>query len=220
MLNERDIRWSDEISVLGNKANRLLTMELAQCAIDEGIRGDFAECGVLSGGHPAMMAHIEMLYGDGSRYIHLYDSFQGVPQPGPNDTDEYKKTYGVNLDRKHGKAIGRCIGTLEQVKANMEVWHIPESMLIYHPGWIQEVLANELIPTLALLRVDVDLYDSTIPIFESLYPKMPSGSFIISDDWGESPSAPCRVASIKAMGYEPEVTPVEGQSTTVWWRKP
>ena len=111
-------------------------------------------------------------------------------------------------------------GTLEQVQANMVAWKIPSSMLVYHKGWLQEVLACEEIPTLALLRVDVDLYDSTIPIFQYLYPKMPSGSYIISDDWGESAAAPCRVAAIKTMGYEPKVTPVEGQITTVWWRKP
>ena len=215
-----EIAWCDNISVLGNQANRNLTWQLAERAILEGIAGDFAECGVMSGGHPAIMAKALMTYDPRGRRVHLYDSFDRFPQPGPDDVETYRRDYGVNHDRNHGVAMNVPTGTIEQVRQNMHCWGIPKSMLIYHKGWIQEVLAREAIPTLALLRVDVDLYDSTVPIFRHLYPAMPSGAFIISDDWGDSETDPCRVATIKTLGFRPDVTPVEGQTTTVWFRKP
>lgn len=215
-----DIEYCERVVCLGNAKNKHLTMELATRAIKENIPGDFAECGVLSGGHPALMARVLKMHGRWDRRVHLYDSFEGVPQPGPDDEEDYRRAFGINPDRDRGVATGRCVGTLEQVRTNMIRWDVPDKVLIYHPGWLQEVLVSEAIPSLALLRVDVDLYDSTTPIFKYLYPEMPSGAFIISDDWGEGPAAPCRRATIQALGYEPKVTPVEGQVTTVWWRKP
>lgn len=220
MLNDQDLQYCERVVCLGNAKNKHLTIELAERAIAEGIKGDFAECGVLSGGHPALMAWTLRTRGGSDRKVHLYDSFEGIPQPGPDDVADYKRMYGVNENRSKGIPTGLCVGTMAQVTSNMKTWDVSESMLVYHKGWLQEVLPREEIPTLALLRIDVDLYDSTIPIFQYLYAKMPSGAFIISDDWGESAAAPCRVASIKMMGYEPKVTPVEGQDTTVFWRKP
>lgn len=218
-MTPEEMAWCDGISVLGNRANRNLTWELAERAILEGIKGDFAECGVMSGGHPAIMAKVAMKHAE-NRLTHLYDSFDRFPQPGPDDVAQYQRDYGINPDRKHGIAMNVYTGTLEQVKENMVRWSIPDRAVVYHKGWIQEVLESETLPSLALLRVDVDLYDSTTPIYKHLYPLMPSGAFIISDDWGVSDDSPCRIATIKALGYEPKVTPVEGQETTVWWRKP
>lgn len=217
MTND-EMLWCDNISVLGNRANRNLTWELAERCIVEGIVGDFAECGVMSGGHPAIMAKVVVKHGV-NRTVHLYDSFDRFPQPGPDDVCEYQRDYGINQDRQHGRPMVVTTGTLEQVRSNMVKWCIPEKMTVYHKGWLQEMLLSEPIPTLALLRVDVDLYDSTTPVYKYLYPKMPSGAYVISDDWGTDPTAPARIATIKALGYEPNVTPVEGQETTVWWRK-
>ena len=219
-MNPQDREWCDGIPVLGNAANKYLTWELAERAIADGVQGDLAECGVMSGGHPAIMAQGLREHGISGRRVHLYDSFDRFPQPGPDDVADYQRVHGVNQDRAHGRPMNVTTGTLEQVQSNMRAWKIPESMLVYHKGWLQEVLAHEIVPRLALLRVDVDLYDSTVPIFKHLYPAMPSGAYVISDDWGESEAAPCRIATIKTIGYEPEVTPVEGQITTVWWRKP
>ena len=218
-MNAAERAWCDTISVLGNQANRDLTFELACRAIDEGIPGDFAECGVMSGGHPAIMAKASLVRGV-TRIVHLYDSFDKFPQPGPDDVEVYKRDYGVNADRLHGKPMNVITGTLTQVRSNMEKWRIPDTMLRYHKGWIQETLVAEQPPTLALLRVDVDLYDSTVPVYKYLYPLMPSGAFIISDDWGTSDVAPARIATVKTLGYTPTVTPVVGQETSVWWRKP
>lgn len=220
MITPEDVEYGERVVCLGNRANKHVTVELAARAIAENIPGDFAECGVLSGGHPALMAWAIKTRGGVGRRVHLYDSFQGVPMAGPRDTQHYKDVMGVNPDPDKGIACGRCVGTRQQVESNLRTWDVAESILVYHEGWLQEILPVEDLPQLALLRVDVDLYDSTVPIFRHLYPQMASGAFVISDDWGEGPTAPCRLAVIETIGYEPDVTPVEGQVTTVWWRKP
>lgn len=37
---------------------------------------------------------------------------------------------------------------------------------------------------IAVLRVDGDLYSSTMQVLESLYPKVSVGGWVVLDDWG------------------------------------
>ena len=217
-LDQQDLDYCERVVCLGNAANKYLTIMLAHAALDEGIPGDFAECGVLSGGHPALMAQVLRRRGITDRRVHLYDSFQGAPMAGLEDDHEYQKIHGVNPDRHVGKFSGLSAFSISQTRENMCKWDVPELLLEYHPGWFQEVLPRETSPILALLRLDCNFFDSTLPIMEHLYPRMPAGAFIISDDWGDGPTAPCRRAVLKHIP-EPQVTSVPGQKTTVWWRK-
>ena len=39
-------------------------------------------------------------------------------------------------------------------------------------------------PKIAILRLDGDMYSSTIQVFDKLYDKVPIGGFLIVDDYG------------------------------------
>jgi O-methyltransferase len=95
---------------------------------------------------------------------------------------------------------------------------------------LQEVLPAivDKFPTIALLRVDVDLHDSTIPVYEYLYDKVAPGGYIISDDWGSEaldsiPVNGCRKATLDFFDRRglphPKVTQLPRATTTVWWQK-
>ena len=58
--------------------------------------------------------------------------------------------------------------------------------LIFHVGWFQQTVpqAAKEIREIALLRLDGDLYESTVVCLENLYDAVVPGGFIIIDDYG------------------------------------
>jgi Macrocin-O-methyltransferase (TylF) len=225
-VSEDDARWAMRATVLGMEVCKHNTIDLCKRAIRDGIPGDFVEAGVCGGGQPAVMAYVSEKYGESKRKVHLFDSFDGLPMAGPDDTEFDQQTLGVNPDRANGIRSDRLVAKRWQVELNMKKWEVNESLLEYHVGWLQNVLpvdAPKMGP-IAVLRVDVDLYDSTVPVFEYLYPLVSSGGYIISDDWGEAGAIPARFAVLKyfdKMGLPaPQVTRIPLIGSTVWWRKP
>jgi O-methyltransferase len=59
-------------------------------------------------------------------------------------------------------------------------------------GWFKDTLPSAPIDRLAVLRLDGDLYGSTIEALDALYPKLSAGGFVIVDDYGATPQ--CRQA--------------------------
>lgn len=229
-VTEDERKYADGITILGRACGRNNTVNLAKRCIDQGIDGDFVECGVNGGGQIALMAFAESRYGKGNRKIHLYDSFQGFPVAGPDDDLEWKELLGTTEDRIHGHASNKLQSFRWQVEQNMVSWGVNQDLLIYHEGWLQDVLPKELgagtLPKkIALLRIDVDLYDSTVPVIKYLYPLVESGGYVISDDWGEKEEmAPARLATLRGLEELgepiPQVTRLIETPGTCWWRKP
>ena len=227
-VTAEEAAFASMVVTLGRHTGKHNTINLAKRCIAEGIAGDFVECGVNAGGHPALMSYVLAKYEpNGSRRVHLYDSFEGVPICGEEDCAEWKAITGVNPDPSKPIAAGRIVNPLHGVKENVVRWKADASRLIYHVGWFQDVLpkADERPRAIALLRIDVDLYDSTWPVLEYLYPLVAHGGYIISDDWGENESmVPCRLATLRYLDKRgephPQVTRLPETTGTVWWRKP
>ena len=226
-VTPEDASFAATVVTLGMASGKHNTINLAKRCIDQKIEGDFVECGVNAGGHPALMAYVIRRYDGGARHVHLYDSFQGMPVASPDDSDWDRSILGTNPDRKHGKATGHCVAYRWQVEHNMGLWVKNPEVLVYHEGWFQDVLPAETTTPakIALLRIDCDLYDSTTPVLEYLYPRVPVGGYIISDDWGESEAPiPARLATLKYFESKglptPTVMRIPHTPGTVWFRKP
>lgn len=183
-------KWIDNVAAaaLSSKETVHATFDLARNCIERGIAGNFVECGIFGGAQSAMMARAIMEplhYWEHNkqrecRRVHLFDSFAGIPEPGPHDTEIVTRVgYETFRDQT------TC--SLADVKRNMAQWGIPEELLVYHPGRWEETL-----PTLdphfpiALLRIDGDLYESTKVCIEHLLPDVTPGGWIVMDDWGLS----------------------------------
>jgi O-methyltransferase/demethyldecarbamoylnovobiocin O-methyltransferase/8-demethyl-8-(2,3-dimethoxy-alpha-L-rhamnosyl)tetracenomycin-C 4'-O-methyltransferase len=61
-------------------------------------------------------------------------------------------------------------------------------------GWFKDTLPTAPIEKLSVLRLDGDLYESTMTALESLYPKLSIGGYAIIDDY--APSVPCCVQAV------------------------
>ncbi len=86
-------------------------------------------------------------------------------------------------------------------------------------GWFSETLPQAPIEQLALLRVDCDLYQSTLDVLDNLYAKVVPGGVVIVDDYGSYEA--CRQATDEfrarsAMVTEP-VVPIDTEA--VFWRR-
>lgn len=204
-------KWIDNVALaaLSSRETLLATYDLARNVIERGIPGDFVECGVFGGAQCAVMARAIMQHAHGfmpngqlygGRRVHLFDSFSGVPAPGPRDAEW--------IAEKHPVGTSAC--DLASVKAHMKEWGIPDELLVYHPGMFSETVFRaaahsqmqryEHFCKIALLRLDGDLYESTRVCTEHLYPLVSTGGWIIVDDFGLSGARKAFLESVPQMG--------------------
>jgi O-methyltransferase len=160
-----------------------------------GIEGCLVECGTWRGGAVGMMALAHMHSGRPTRLIHLFDSFEGLPEPKAENDGRIAIDYADNRAAGTLKSIGRCVGPLEDNRRLLgEVIGYPETLTHYHIGWFQHTVpdAAEKVGRIALLRLDGDWYESTKICIEAFGPKVSSGGIVVIDDYGKFPG--CRKA--------------------------
>jgi O-methyltransferase len=186
----------------------------------DGVPGAMVECGVANGVHPAAMHHATA----GARTVHLFDSFEGLPHCGPHDRDFQAAGYGDGTGRLSPIGVSAC--SLQQVRANLTTWGIDPDWFRFHPGWFQDTVpadADDVGP-IAFLRLDGDLYDSTLVCLEHLYPLVSSGGVVVVDDWNLDG---CRQAVRDyftlcegdfELSYIPAMEDIT-ESGDVWWVK-
>jgi len=230
MPTAEEKNYCNNVIILGNPETSWNTWDITEAMILNGVPGDLAEAGVCGGGMPAIMSKVLAKHGVGGRKIHLFDSFDGIPEASPKDNELDQKTYGVNDGSHPMKSSGISRGEVYQVKNNLNQWGRTDvAEFLFHVGWFEETMAREIesVGPLALLRVDVDLYSSDYTCFKYLYPKVVQGGYVIVDDYGDYPEGnlhPPRMGmrdAIRDLGLpQPEVTHVVGSEHTVWWRKP
>ena len=84
--------------------------------------------------------------------------------------------------------------SMETVKENFRVYGLDPEDVIFLSGWFKDSLPDLNSRTIALLRLDGDLYESTRDCLVNLYDKVVEGGIVIIDDWGVLP--PCQQAVI------------------------
>jgi hypothetical protein len=86
-------------------------------------------------------------------------------------------------------------------------------------GWFKDTLPNAPIERLALLRLDGDLYESTIVALNSLYDKLSPGGYVIVDDYHVVASCENAIKDFLAeRKIKPELLEIDGVG--VFWQKP
>ena len=193
------------------------TLACVRQAIRDGVPGDLVECGVFAGVHPALMALALTELGVTDRRVHLFDSFAGIPESGPKDDATITSCVGVGQDRLVSTGVSVC--TLEQVKANLHRWGVDESLLIYHPGWFQDTISRAHLGAIAVLRLDCDLYSSTMACLPHLYPKLSCGGWYISDDYTLTGAKTATDEYLASVGEHPmPLKVIEGDGCHYWQR--
>lgn len=189
----------------------------------EGIAGSVVECGVWAGGCVGLMASVNKAFGNKQRAFHLFDSFEGVPQPSVHDKDvleRFAEEYpDLAPDGADGSSelvpIGICSAPLDRVRELFfGVLEIPPEQVTIHQGWFQDTVpaARDEVGPIALLRLDGDWHESTRVCLEHLYDRLVPGGFLIIDDYGCF--AGCTKATddfFAARGERPAFVDVDGE---------
>lgn len=158
------------------------TLSMTEKVVHDKIEGDFVECGVFAGAQVAIMALTLQAMGEKGRRVHLYDSFEGIPEAGPEDAEQPgvgPKKFGDG--RLVSTGISSC--SADQVREYMQKWGVDGSRLVYHEGWFQDTVYLWDEGGIALLRLDGDLYESTLCCMDNLHPCLNTGGVLIIDDY-------------------------------------
>lgn len=143
--------------------------------IQNNIPGDLIETGVWRGGASIFMRAVLKAYGVTDRTVWVADSFEGLPAPDP---DKYPQDIG---DTHH--EIKFLAVSLEEVKANFAKYGLLDKQVKFLKGWFKDTLPEAPIEKLAVMRLDGDMYESTMDALNNLYPKLSVGGYVIIDDY-------------------------------------
>ena len=204
---------------------------LRTCAL-EGVPGDFLEAGVWRGGASIFAASVlrEMgclgahgAPGGGAEHnescvrvqcardVWVCDSFQGF-EPDPWDGDrgwtEQNPVVAVSeeavRDNFHNYGLGAFL----------------DESIHFVKGFFVDTLPRlHQVKTIAVLRMDGDLFSSTSDILYNLYDRVAIGGFIVVDDYGIEQCADAVDSFRNIHGITDALTQIDSHSKAVYWRK-
>ncbi|HEY9342348.1 MAG TPA: TylF/MycF/NovP-related O-methyltransferase [Hanamia sp.] len=151
------------------------------------IPGDIVECGVWKGGSMMLVAKRLLQLNDANRALFLFDTFEGMSEPGERDVNSVDNKTAQELLDKENKLDGNnvwCYSSLEEVKSNLKKTNYSPEKIFYFKGKVEQTLPEPSIGNIALLRLDTDWYESTKHELEVLYDKVVEGGVLIIDDYG------------------------------------
>lgn len=144
-----------------NSFRRYFLACLTKFVSDRTTCGDLIEFGVFNGLGARVMLE------SSNKKLHLVDSFQGLSEPGPQDGNHWN--------------LGDMDRSIEKVRFNLKKF---EDRVVFHKGFIPDVLGNIHESGFSLAHVDLDLYKPTQEALDWLKSRMASNSFILCDDYG------------------------------------
>lgn len=139
----------------------------ANQVIDRNVEGDFVELGVFRGG-TAKLLSLVMNWKKSNKTLHLYDSFEGLPEL--KDEDKPSKNFLKKGDFK------------------VSQWHLSQTMAslpnyTVYPGWFSETIPNKLPDKICYAHLDGDFYSSILESLEGVYPRLSPGAICVIDDY-------------------------------------
>ena len=187
--------------------------QLRACVEDvlrDGVPGDLIECGVWRGGAAIMMRAVLEAYGDRHRRVWLADSFRGLPPP---NAERYPADAGLDLSGIPALAV-----PADEVRENFRALDLLDERVRFAEGWFSETLPHLEASAFAVIRLDGDLYESTMDALEALYPRLSPGGYAIVDDYGCIPACRAAVEDYRDRhGIREPIAEIDW--TGVFWRK-
>jgi len=190
--------------------NRLNNIEnCIRFIVTNKVEGDLVEAGLWRGGSVIFMKAVLKELNVIDRRIFAADSFKGLPKPDKNYSADAKNTlYLENI----------LSVSIEEVKNNFKSFGLLDSSVIFLKGFFKETLPNAPIQKIALLRLDCDMYESTIIALNNLYHKVSNNGFVIIDDYNAFDECKLAVNDFRMQCGIVEAI-VEIDNEAVYWQK-
>ncbi|NBF03406.1 macrocin O-methyltransferase [Pseudomonas sp. Fl5BN2] len=182
---------------------------LVESVLGNHIEGDLVETGVWRGGACILMRAVLDAYCVTDRCVWLADSFEGLPPP---NEELYPADQGDQFHTYKELAV-----SLEEVKLNFSKYGLLDDQVKFLKGWFKDTLPKAPIKKIALLRLDGDMYESTMDALTALYDKVSPGGYVIIDDYHVVEG--CRLAVhdfLQERDLVPEMVEIDGVG--IYWR--
>jgi O-methyltransferase len=142
--------------------------------IEDDVPGAIVELGCYRGAMSVWMQAILDSLGASDREIHVFDSFQGLPEPRKEDADFHR--------------AGEVVAGIEEFLATHNHWSLRHPLV--HVGWFADTLAEQLPDQIAYGYLDGDFYDSITVSLEHCLPRMAPGGALLIDDYADTEANP------------------------------
>lgn len=206
---EEGADWPAEAeTMIGLKRLNSLQHCIEQVLRDK-VPGDFIETGVWRGGTCIFMRAALEAFKDKTRQVWVADSFEGFPKPDGR--------YRQDADEPWSTSNDMIAISLDQVKSNFARYGLLDDRVRFLKGWFKDTLPDAPIERLAILRLDGDLYSSTMDSLTNLYPKLSPGGFAIIDDYAIEVCQ--RAVDDFRASMQIETPLIKIDRTGVYWRK-
>jgi O-methyltransferase len=166
-------------------------VEAVRYCVRREIPGAFVECGVWRGGSVLAMLLTLQEMGVEDRDVHLYDTFEGMTQPGKHDVSRIDGRAVDVWERARQRSVRPWAHFFDpdtfnedDVRRTLLATGYPEERLQFARGPVEETLPGRAPERVALLRLDTDWYESTRHELEHLYPRLSERGVLIVDDYG------------------------------------
>ena len=148
------------------------------------IPGAVVECGVWRGGSMHAMARALDAAGSHDRDLYLFDTFEGMTEPGPRDRRSDGRQ-AAELMASYGKTSRVwAYASLEDVQEGFGHVPYPQEKVHFVKGPVEQTIPGEAPERIAVLRLDTDWYESTAHELTHLYDRLVPGGVLLLDDYG------------------------------------
>ena len=186
--------------------------EIIEASNREGLIGAFMECGVWRGGASIFAKAVINVYayrtGTLPRQVWLADSFDGLPLP-RNPKESKDEDYWHKLEYLRV--------SLDEVKRNFEAYRLLDDQVHFCKGYHVDTLPTCHPEKIAILRMDSDMYESTLDQLFNLYPLITVGGYIIVDDWSVLACQRALKDFWRWHDLDPTIFSID--DTSIYWRK-
>jgi O-methyltransferase len=200
--------WPEEAETMIGMTRLSQLQSAVEDVIARRVPGDLVEAGVWRGGACILMRAVLAAYDVTDRTVWAADSFQGLPKPNAAD---YPADAGVGLWMYDELSV-----SADEVRANFAKYGLLDDRVRFLEGWFKDTLPEAPIDRIAVLRIDGDLYESTIQVLEALHPRVSTGGYVIVDDYNDIPACKAAVDDYRAA-HTIDSPLVEIDWTAVYW---
>ena len=149
--------------------------ECVETALAEGVPGDLIEAGCWRGGTAIMMRGILKAHDVRDRTVFAADSFEGLPKPNPERFPADAADMGYTAEELRV--------SVAEVRNNFARYGLFDRQVQLLQGWFRDTLPTVRERSWAVVRLDGDLYESTMDGLVNLYPGLSPGGYLIVDDY-------------------------------------
>ena len=148
------------------------------------IPGAIVECGVWRGGSMHAIARALDAAGAHDRDLYLFDTYEGMPAPGPRDRRTDGRPAAELLASSDKTSRVWAYASLEDVQEGFRQVPYPEEKLHFIKGPVEQTIPGMAPERIAILRLDTDWYESTAHELAHLYDRLMPGGVLLLDDYG------------------------------------